>query len=571
MHSFQELDNLLQKTFNNFQKEESTAYLSSKDILQDITEESEEFLSSDLLLRLQERLQLTDIETNIVFILLAPELNSKYARIYAYLQDNMNLTYPTMELLTKLLSSTKEEKQELYYYFMTPSKLILLELIEFDKNNERLLLQQRLKLSSSLRNYLLGDTHLSGTLPSYCALLSPKQVCSTNVEIEQSIEKKMQNSQRFILNLYGATAIEQEEKALEIASYFNFGLLRIDSEMLLQEKLTLSKLLPSLLRDALLTGTLLYFDAFDLLLKSVNYSEKQLINHLNSMAWITLFSTKSKWMIDKKEENFLSFNLKAPREQGSFEDLILPQKQKEELQMLIVHYEQREKVFQEWGYEKFFQAQGISVLFAGASGTGKTLTASILADVLNLELYKIDLSKLVSKYIGETEKHLALLFKKAKEENLMLFFDEADSIFGKRSEVQNAHDRYANIEVSYLLQKIEEYDGIVILASNFKENIDEAFLRRLRFVIDFPTPNAEQRKELWQKLLPLEHLEESIDFTQVAQTFKLSGANIRNIALASAFFAAGEESKISMTHLMKALQNELDKVGIRYDERYFGD
>ena len=574
MHSFQELDTLLQKAFNDFQKEENSPYLSSKDILQDITQESEELISLDLLTRLEERLQLSPWEMQIIFILLAPELNSKYARIYAYLQDNMNLSFPTVELLIKLLAHSTAEKKTLYDYFISPSKLTLLEFIKFHPDNERLLFQQRLKLSSSLRNYLLGDRQLRGTLPSHCHILQPKVEATKNIEIEKILEESINKRQRFVLNLYGSSAKKQQEKALEIASYFNFGLLVIQSEALIEKKASLSQLLPSLLRDALLTGTLLYFDAFDLLLKAKPSSETNLFKELESLAWLTLFSTTSKWQpkIDKESKNsLLSFDLSSPKNRYNFDDLILPKKQKEELQEIIVHYEQRNKVFQEWGYAKFFQGQGISALFSGASGTGKTLTASILADVLNLELYKIDLSQLVSKYIGETEKHLALLFEKAKEENLMLFFDEADSIFGKRSEVQNAHDRYANIEVSYLLQKIEEYDGIVILASNFKENIDEAFLRRLRFVIDFPTPNAMQREKLWNKLLPLERLEKSIDFLEIAQTFKLSGANIRNIALASAFFAAGEGSKISMNHLLRALQNELDKVGIRYNENYFGD
>jgi SpoVK/Ycf46/Vps4 family AAA+-type ATPase len=212
---------------------------------------------------------------------------------------------------------------------------------------------------------------------------------------------------------------------------------------------------------------------------------------------------------------------------------------------------------------------GIGILLTGSAGTGKTMAASIIANTLGLELYRIDLSKMISKYIGETEKQLSQLFDTARKTGVVLFFDEADSIFGKRSKVQNAQDRYANVEVSYLLQKIEEYEGIVILASNFKENIDEAFLRRLRFTIEFPTPNATQRELLWSRLIPENLLEKPISFASLAQKFKLSGANIRNIALYAAFNAADDESKISTAHIGKALKNELDKIGLGYNEDGF--
>lgn len=159
--------------------------------------------------------------------------------------------------------------------------------------------------------------------------------------------------------------------------------------------------------------------------------------------------------------------------------IVIPSKQRTQLHEVTSHYTHQIRVFEEWGYQKFFQSKGITLLFSSGSGTGKTMAASILANQLNLLLYKIDLSHMVSKYIGETEKNLSKIFELTQGLDVILFFDEADAIFGKRSEVKEAHDRYANIEVSYLLQKIEECEGIVVLASNFKENIDEAFLRML--------------------------------------------------------------------------------------------
>ncbi len=179
----------------------------------------------------------------------------------------------------------------------------------------------------------------------------------------------------------------------------------------------------------------------------------------------------------------------------------------------------------EWGYEKAVaRTQGMKVLFAGESGTGKTMGAEVLAAELGLELFRVDLATIVSKYIGETEKNLDRIFEAAQGSNAILFFDEADALFGKRSEVSDSHDRYANIEVAYLLQKMEQYPGAVILATNFRRNIDDAFVRRLDFVIDFPFPEAEDRKRIWKLLLPEEApLDEDVDVKFLAERFKLSG------------------------------------------------
>jgi SpoVK/Ycf46/Vps4 family AAA+-type ATPase len=198
------------------------------------------------------------------------------------------------------------------------------------------------------------------------------------------------------------------------------------------------------------------------------------------------------------------------------------------------------------------------------------MAASILANEMGLDLYRIELSQVVSKYIGETEKNLSKIFEAAEGSGVILFFDEADAIFGKRSETKDAHDRYANIEVSYLLQKIEEYNGLVILASNFKQNIDEAFIRRMRFIINFPFPDKEMREKIWQKVFPKNTpIEKDIDFSLLAQNFALSGANIRNIALFSAFFAAEQEEEIQMKQIIDALKIELTKIGKTFKSKDF--
>jgi len=199
------------------------------------------------------------------------------------------------------------------------------------------------------------------------------------------------------------------------------------------------------------------------------------------------------------------------------------------------------------------------------------MAASILANEMGLDLYRIELSQVVSKYIGETEKNLSRIFEAAEGSGVMLFFDEADAIFGKRTVVKDAHDRYANIEVSYLLQKIEEYDGPVVLASNFRKNIDEAFVRRLRFIVEFPFPDETIREMIWKKVFPDKSpLEKEIDFAFLAKNFRLSGANIRNIALFAAFFAAEDGGTIAMKHIIRGIKRELQKEGKTYKPSDFG-
>ena len=202
------------------------------------------------------------------------------------------------------------------------------------------------------------------------------------------------------------------------------------------------------------------------------------------------------------------------------------------------------------------------MLFSGPPGTGKTMAAEVIANELQLELYKIDLSQVVSKYIGETEKNLNRIFTAAETANAILFFDEADALFGKRSEVRDAHDRYANIEIGYLLQKMEEYEGISILTTNLRQNLDEAFVRRLAFTVHFPSPDEASRRRIWAGIWPSEMpLSEEVDLDCLARQFKLSGGNIKNIALAAAFLAAEAGSPVTMSHVLQGTKREYQKMG----------
>jgi len=248
-----------------------------------------------------------------------------------------------------------------------------------------------------------------------------------------------------------------------------------------------------------------------------------------------------------------------------WEDIILQPNPGNQLRELCNQAKQHHFVMETWQFgDRLSLGKGLNALFSGAPGTGKTMAAEVIAQDLQLDLYKIDLSQIVSKYIGDTEKNLSQVFDAATNSNAILLFDEADALFGKRSEVKDARDRYANMETSYLLQKMEEYAGIAILTTNFRHNLDEAFTRRLRFIIEFSLPTQEERRRMWELMLPMNTaICQDLDLDFLAGRFELTGADIRNIALRAAFLAAGDENQenkaIAMNHIIKAIRLEYQK------------
>lgn len=256
---------------------------------------------------------------------------------------------------------------------------------------------------------------------------------------------------------------------------------------------------------------------------------------------------------------------KATKVKAAFnwEDLKIPDEQKHLLFDACNQMKYRHIVLNKWGFDKKLPyGRGLGILFYGPPGTGKTMGAQVLANELKLEMYKIDLSQLVSKYIGETEKNLKEVFDEANQTSAILFFDEADALFGKRTEAKDSNDRYANMETSYLLQKMEEYDGITILATNLINNFDEAYRRRFKFMINFPMPDAATRRKIWDGVFPKRlPMDNTVDLDFMAEQFEISGSNIKNIAVASSFLAAGEGQELGMRHILRALKNELSKAG----------
>lgn len=245
---------------------------------------------------------------------------------------------------------------------------------------------------------------------------------------------------------------------------------------------------------------------------------------------------------------------------ATWEDIVLPPGEIDLLKQIADQVGQRSRVYEDWGFSrKMNRGLGINALFAGESGTGKTMAAEVIANELRLNLYRIDLSAVVSKYIGETEKNLRRLFDAAEEGGTILFFDEADSLFGKRSEVRDSHDRYANIEVNYLLQRMESYRGLAILATNMKTALDSAFMRRLRFVVNFSQPELAERKAIWQRMFPPEVPTSGLDFDRLAR-LNLTGGNIHSIALNAAFLAAQAGTPVTMSLTLSAARAEFRKL-----------
>jgi SpoVK/Ycf46/Vps4 family AAA+-type ATPase len=248
------------------------------------------------------------------------------------------------------------------------------------------------------------------------------------------------------------------------------------------------------------------------------------------------------------------------RPRRRWEDLVLSAERMTQVREVVVRVRHRSKVYEDWGFRAVPSA-GVLALFSGPSGTGKTMSAEIIAGELGLDVFKLDLSAVVSKYIGETEKNLDQIFDAAGTGNVVLFFDEADSLFGKRSEVKDARDRYANIEVSYLLQRLERYDGVVVLATNFEKNVDEAFLRRIHVRIEFVVPAIEERRSIWERNLPMTAPLGDVDLDFLSTRFEMSGGAIRNASVHAAFIAAAAGTPITMECAVRGVAREFRKLG----------
>ena len=636
---------------------------SLKQLEADIAQRKKESLDSGLILRLHElerlfHLSTFDIDALLVCVL--PELDLKYQRLYAYLQDDATKKSPTADLVLYLLYESFEDRLEARKTFSPEAPLIKYHLLRlYDDHTPRTapLLAKYLQVDERITGYLLGVDQLDSRLLAFANLLHPRVKLHDVILPDDTKHRLTQIVARFkeegiICYFRGGSGVGKQTTAEAICYELGVPLLCMDVNHMLAADIPLEVSLPLIFREGRLQNAALYFDGYDILLgeeKGVKSGYDSVISELESYpGWVFLASEKdceTRGVLRSKPFIGIEFSIppaparreiwerhcnhqlplandvdfndfaskfrlsggqirdavatarnlalwRAPengmvtaediysacRRQSrhglnilahkidctyDWDDIVLPRDQMEQLREICSYVKHYHTVYGNWGFgRKLSRSKGLNILFTGPSGTGKTMAAEIMANELGLDLYKIDLSAIVSKYIGETEKNLDRIFREGQSSNAILFFDEADALFGKRSEVRDSHDRYANIEVAYLLQKMEEYDGVVIMATNLRKNMDEAFARRMHFTVEFPMPEEADRYRIWQSIFPEEApLGKDIDLPFMARQFRITGGNIKNIALSAAFLAAQDGDVITMENLIRATKREYQKMG----------
>jgi AAA+ superfamily predicted ATPase len=606
---------------------------------------------------------LSPAEVDAFLISLAPELDPRYERLFAYLQDDVTKKRPAVDLVLNLLTDSFDEKLHLRRLFYDDGRLLqsrLLVLFADGGAREPTLLAHYLRPASRVVEHLLGHSGVDNRLAKAAWLSEtgdwrpaagvPSPL--TGEQIERLLRRPPGGfgSQRPPLFAFiGGYGAGKRETALHLAQAAGQPLLTVDLAGLAKEEGDWPDLLRLICRDGRLAGATLYLTGWDGIIGDNDHPPPSIFQQLLDYPHVVIVAGTAVWQpagrIEARPVARIHFNLPGyeerlkvwqamlPGEQVDltglanqfhfapgqiadaaatardlafwrheplteqllfvacrdhsnqklstlatkiqpryrWEDIVLPPDTRQQLQEMVNMVRQRPLVYGQWGFDrKLALGKGLNALFAGESGTGKTMSADIMAGQLGLDLYKIDLSTLVSKYIGETEKNLNRIFTEAATSNAILFFDEADAIFGKRSEVKDSHDRYANIEISYLLQRMEAYDGVVILATNMRSNLDEAFTRRLHFIIEFPFPEAADREVIWRVNFPPETpLAADVDYRLLAERFRLAGGNIRNIIMAAAFLAAEAGEAVAMAHLLHASRREYQKMGRLIDEALF--
>jgi SpoVK/Ycf46/Vps4 family AAA+-type ATPase len=615
---------------------------------------------------------LSPFDLDVLLIALAPELDLRYERLYAYLQDDVTRRRPSVDLALNLLCPSAVAKIQSRARFAPESPLIRHGLVHLlpDQNQMRpTLLAHYLKVDDQIARWLLGERSLDERLMSFSEFIAPV-VSLNDLGLDDGLRRALSSLigrarigwrmdwRPITIYFQGPLGAGQRRIAAALARELGLPLLVADLARAAGGALPdFEARLKLLFREAWLHNAIIFLDGVDALRgaerelyfqslleslaeapaitilngrqpwesfgrntpgrplgvvtvtipfpdfeqrkshwrSSIGAAEIQLsdgeLDALSNRFRLTpdriedavaTARNRADWMDasigDETNVNWFAELMASARRQSSHDlsslawkvephytwrDIVLPDDAVTQLREICSRVSNQSEVFGKWGFgEKLAHGKGVSALFAGPSGTGKTMAAEIIAHELGLDLYKIDLSGVVSKYIGETEKNLDRIFTTAENANAILFFDEADALFGKRSEVHDSLDRYANIETSYLLQKMEQYEGVAILATNLRQNLDEAFMRRLQFIVEFPFPDEAHRRRIWQVLFPAQApREEDIDFEFLARQFRLSGGNIKNIVLGAAFLAASNGGRIGMEQLIRATWREHQKMG----------
>jgi AAA+ superfamily predicted ATPase len=613
---------------------------------------------------------LNRFEEQCLVICLAPELDHKYEKLYAYLQDDVTRKKPSVDVVLNLLCQTMPERIAARLAFDPRSPLLkyrLLQMTDAAPDGPSPLISRFMKLDDRTVNFLLGFEQMDARLEPFARLVSARAELD-EVPVGEQIQRRMRSfinwhyrqgeaqREQIVVHFGGPYGSGKRLLAEAICHELKLPLLIAEADKIGAGQVPFEEALWLLGREAVLQSAALCVQDFDSLLaddkqaslvKSLLEVTKTFaltlfllgtrswkpLGLLNDVAFIDLEipipdngTRKRLWKSHLNGRSPLATDAEAGALASKFrftpgqiqdavaaagnlgrwrspevgpltaedlhaacraqsdpklnrlarkipplhtwKDIVLPADPLAQLGEMCQRVAQSYRVLGEWGFgAKLSTGKGVNALFAGPSGTGKTMAAGILANELGLDLYKIDLSQVVSKYIGETEKNLDAIFTGAENSNIILFFDEADALFGKRSEVRDSHDRYANIEISYLLQKMEDYEGVAILATNLRQNLDEAFVRRLAFSIHFPFPDEADRRRIWDGIWPDGiSLAKDVDLDLLARQFKLSGGNIKNIALAAAFLAAADGGIVNMSHLLHATRREFQKLGKVFTE-----
>ncbi len=621
---------------------------------------------------LRETYDLTPFDLDLLLIALAPEVDLRYERLYAFLQNDVSRRRPSLDLALNLLCASTEAKLARRAHVAAEAPLRrhgLLHLIPDPNQTQPPLLGHYLKIDPQIVEWLLGQESLDPRLAAVCSRVEPRRTLADvplPAGVREGLAGLIATAPAIPLRLYfqGTPDSGLRRVAEAIAGEVGTRLLAVDAPVLGTAPNT-EELLTLLVRAARFEDAVLYFDRLDggrdaaraplqgkvwaalaghpgpvILAGEHPWTEGQieadegeagviavpfplpdtagrrqywraaLAEHaiplpdpdLDTLtarfrltagqitAAVGTARSQARWraatpatMFDHDGLPTAADLFAAARAHSgqdllalarkitpgyTWADLVLPPDALAQLHEICGRVAYSEQVLDTWGFgRKLTHGKGTAALFVGPSGTGKTMAAEIIAHALGLDLYKIDLSGVISKYIGETEKNLDRIFTAAEHANAILLFDEADALFGKRSEVHDSHDRYANIEISYLLQKMEMYEGVAILATNLRGNLDEAFVRRMAFTIHFPFPDETHRRRIWAGIWPPELPRAAdVDLDFLAAQFKLSGGNIKNIALAAAFLAAPDRSPVTMAHLRQALRREYQKLGKTVNE-----
>ena len=591
---------------------------------------------------------LSDFDLDVIRLALAPEIDARYERIYAFLQDDVARKRPTVDLALNLFCASAEEKLNGRSSFLADAPLVRSALVRIEKEGAASFLARTIVLDERIASFLLGSDALDERLSQYASVAAPQSAASGDgfpPGLDRLINICNAARERLLLCFHGVSPAARTAAARALAGALHAPLLVVDTARALSAIADADELFRLVVREAWLQSAILLFEHADAIAAD---TARSLDAALVLQGGIVVFSTDGAWRNDldaltqvvnfrfdppswearrdwwrralaeavlpPAEEaldrlagsfrldraqivnaaaiahhraqlvaanaapgDFMEEVFGAARAQtgdalGGLARKIVPVNGWDDLGAADVLAHLREiasralrqhQVLKRWGFDrKLSSGKGVTALFCGASGTGKTLAVEVLAHELRLDLYKIDLAGVVSKYIGETEKNLDKIFATAEGANAILFFDEADALFGKRSEVRDLHDRYANLEISYLLQKMEQFEGVAILATNLRQNLDDAFLRRLAFTVQFPFPDETSRRRIWTEIWPPRTpLAPDVDLNWLARRFMLSGGNIRNIALASAYLAAEDNSVVTMAHLIHATRREFQKMG----------